>query len=54
MTINLQKKQANIGSVSYKPERNACVWKIKQFPGGKEFVMRAQFSLPSVKNGKSS
>ena len=24
---------------------------IKQFPGGKEFMLRAHFGLPSVKNG---
>jgi AP-1 complex subunit mu len=24
------------------------VWKIKQFPGGREFTMRARFGLPSV------
>jgi len=26
------------------------VWKIKQFQGGKEFIMRAHFSLPSVQS----
>ena len=36
--------------MDYLPEKNAMVWKIKQFPGGKEFVMRAHFGLPSVKN----
>lgn len=36
------------GSVSYKPERSCLVWKIKQFQGGKEFIMRAHFGLPSV------
>jgi AP-1 complex subunit mu len=25
------------------------IWKIRSFPGGKEFVMRAHFGLPSVK-----
>lgn len=24
------------------------VWKIKQFPGGREFLLRCKFSLPSV------
>lgn len=41
------------GSVSYKPERSCLVWKIKQFQGGKEFIMRAHFGLPSVQAGKS-
>lgn len=27
------------------------MWKIKQLAGGKEFLMRAHFGLPSVKNG---
>ncbi|RUP43483.1 Mu homology domain-containing protein [Jimgerdemannia flammicorona] len=40
---------SSIGSVSYAPERSALVWKIKQFQGGKEFLMRAHFGLPSVK-----
>lgn len=26
------------------------MWKIKQFQGGKEFIMRAHFSLPSVQS----
>lgn len=30
------------------PETNQFVWKIKQFQGQKEFVMRAHFGLPSV------
>lgn len=27
------------------------VWKIKQLGGGKEYLMRAHFGLPSVRNG---
>lgn len=45
------KFKSTIGSVSYAPEKNMIIWKIKQFPGGKEFVMRAHFGLPSVKSG---
>lgn len=30
------------------PEKEALVWKIKSFPGGREFLLRAKFSLPSV------
>ena len=33
----------------YAPEKSAIVWKIKQFGGGKEFLMRAELGLPSVK-----
>ncbi|KAJ7430034.1 clathrin adaptor mu subunit [Mycena galericulata] len=43
--------QASTGSVQYAPDKSAFVWKIKQLAGGKEFLMRAHFGLPSVKNG---
>ena len=36
------------GNAIYAPEHDALVWKIKQFPGGREFTMRARFGLPSV------
>jgi AP-1 complex subunit mu len=39
------------GSVHYAPDKNAIVWRIKQFQGGKEFLLRAHFGLPTVKNG---
>lgn len=42
--------QASTGSVQYAPDKSAFVWKIKQLAGGKEFLMRAHFGLPSVKN----
>ena len=45
------KFRAAIGSVSYAPELSAMVWKIKQLGGGKEYLMRAHFGLPSVRNG---
>jgi AP-1 complex subunit mu len=35
--------------VHYAPEKSAIIWKIKQFGGGKEFLMRAELGLPSVK-----
>lgn len=41
--------RTNIGAVHYAPEISAIVWKIKQFGGGKEFLMRAELGLPSVK-----
>ncbi|KAJ7133334.1 clathrin adaptor mu subunit [Mycena epipterygia] len=42
--------QTSTGSVEYVPAKSAFIWKIKQLAGGKEFMMRAQFGLPSVKN----
>lgn len=44
------KFRATMGSVSYKPEKNAAIWKIRHFPGGSEFVMRAHFGLPSIES----
>lgn len=44
--------RTNIGSVHYAPEKSAIVWKIKQFGGGKEFLMRAELGLPSVKEAE--
>ncbi|KAI8828631.1 Mu homology domain-containing protein [Chytriomyces cf. hyalinus JEL632] len=43
------KFKTNTGLAQYAPELNAIVWKIKTFPGGKDFVLRAHFGLPSVK-----
>ncbi|KAI6192751.1 hypothetical protein M3Y94_01322000 [Aphelenchoides besseyi] len=42
------KFRAAIGGAKYVPEDNSFVWTIKSFPGGKEYLMRAQFKLPSV------
>jgi hypothetical protein len=42
------KFKTSLGYVRYTPEESAFVWSIKNFPGGKEFLMRAHFSLPSV------
>jgi len=42
--------KTSIGSVKYAPEKDAIVWSIKQFQGGKEYLMRAHFGLPSVQN----
>uniref|UniRef100_A0A1X7T140 MHD domain-containing protein n=1 Tax=Amphimedon queenslandica TaxID=400682 RepID=A0A1X7T140_AMPQE len=38
------------GTATYAPEKNALSWKIKSFPGGKEYVLRAHFGLPSVQS----
>jgi AP-1 complex subunit mu len=35
--------------VHYTPETSSIVWKIKQFGGAKEFLMRAELGLPSVR-----
>ncbi len=40
--------KAAIGNVTYPPEQEAMLWKIKTVPGGKEVSMRAKFNLPSV------
>ena len=40
--------KASIGTVTYFPDRDAIVWSIKQFAGGKEYLMRAHFGLPSI------
>jgi AP-1 complex subunit mu len=40
--------KASIGNVTYYPDRNAVIWSIKQFAGGKEYLMRAHFGLPSI------
>lgn len=39
-----------MGNVEYAPDKGAFIWKIKSFAGGKEFLCRAHFGLPSVKN----
>lgn len=45
--------QAATGTAQYVPDKSAFVWKIKQLGGGREFLMRAQFGLPSVRNSAS-
>lgn len=40
--------KTSIGTVRYVPDRDAVVWTIKQFPGEREFLMRAHFGLPSI------
>jgi AP-1 complex subunit mu len=44
------KFKCSSGNVNYAPEKGSLVWKIKQFQGTKEFLMRAHFGLPSVKS----
>ncbi|XP_034909941.1 AP-1 complex subunit mu-2 [Populus alba] len=40
--------RTSMGSASYAPENDALLWKIKSFPGGKEYMLRAEFSLPCI------
>eukprot|EP00004_Rigifila_ramosa_P008149 TRINITY_DN1932_c0_g1_i1.p1 TRINITY_DN1932_c0_g1~~TRINITY_DN1932_c0_g1_i1.p1 ORF type:complete len:439 (-),score=121.14 TRINITY_DN1932_c0_g1_i1:97-1413(-) len=46
--------KTSVGTVKYVPEQDAFVWTIKTFPGGKEFRMWAQFSLPSIQTEEDS
>jgi len=42
------KLKASFGIVKYAPEKDAMVWTIKQFEGGKEYILRAHFALSST------
>jgi len=42
------KFKTTIGTVRYVPEQSAFAWTIRSFPGGREYLMRAHFSLPSI------
>ncbi|CAM9803531.1 unnamed protein product [Lampetra planeri] len=42
------KFKSSSGSAKWVPEESVIVWTIKSFPGGKEFLLRAHFGLPSV------
>lgn len=48
------KFKSTMGTCKYAPEQDAIIWTIKQFPGGKEFLMRAHFGLPSIHNAESA
>ena len=43
--VDTPKFKATIGKVQYKPDENALIWTIKQFEGGREFMLRAQFGF---------
>lgn len=47
------KFRVTAGSAKYAPEKNALIWTMKAFPGGKEFALRAHFGLPSVEAEES-
>jgi AP-1 complex subunit mu len=40
--------KSSVGNVTYLPDKDAIVWTIKQFHGGREYLMRAHFGLPSI------
>ncbi|ANB10944.1 Apm1p [Sugiyamaella lignohabitans] len=44
------KFKTTAGNVKWHPEKSAIIWRIKQFGGGREFNMRAELGLPSVKD----
>uniref|UniRef100_A0A8C1ZI52 Adaptor related protein complex 1 subunit mu 3 n=1 Tax=Cyprinus carpio TaxID=7962 RepID=A0A8C1ZI52_CYPCA len=44
------KFKTTTGQAKWVPEKSAVEWNIKSFPGGKEFMMRAHFGLPSVES----
>lgn len=48
MDADSPKFKTTSGSCKYAPDQNAVIWTIKSFPGGKEYLMRAHFGLPSV------
>ena len=43
--------KSSVGTVSYQPDQDAIVWSIKLFHGGREYLMRAHFGLPSITSG---
>ncbi|XP_002158238.1 AP-1 complex subunit mu-1 isoform X1 [Hydra vulgaris] len=47
------KFKTSVGTVKYAPEKSSIIWTIKSFQGGKEFLMRAHFGLPSVEAEES-
>eukprot|EP00667_Euglena_gracilis_P008823 EG_transcript_8953 len=46
--------KTSTGNARYAPERDAFVWSIKVLPGGKEFMMRASFGLPTIRATEQS
>ncbi|VDP30267.1 unnamed protein product [Schistosoma mattheei] len=44
--------KTTMGNAKYVPETNVVVWTIRSFPGGKEYILRASFGLPSVEGGQ--
>ncbi|KAL7618928.1 hypothetical protein Lser_V15G01059 [Lactuca serriola] len=40
--------RTSMGSASYAPEQDSLIWRIRTFPGDKEYMLGAEFKLPSV------
>eukprot|EP01027_Heterolobosea_sp_BB2_P025576 GEZU01039253.1.p1 GENE.GEZU01039253.1~~GEZU01039253.1.p1 ORF type:complete len:430 (+),score=121.35 GEZU01039253.1:151-1440(+) len=40
--------RTSLGTAKYAPELDCIIWSIKQFPGGKQHILRAHVSLPSI------
>jgi AP-1 complex subunit mu len=40
--------KSSVGTVTYLPDKDSIVWNIKQYHGGREYLMRAHFGLPSI------
>lgn len=53
LDVDTPKFKTGIGSCRYVPEKSAVIWTIKSFPGGKEYLMRAHFSLPSISSDET-
>lgn len=46
--VDSPKFHYNKGSLKYKPNQNAILWKFHKIEGGKEYVMVAELMLPSI------
>ncbi len=51
--VDSPKFKTSVGTVRYTPDEALMVWTIKSFSGGKEYLMRAHFGLPSVEREHS-
>lgn len=47
------KSTPEYGSIKWIPEKSCLVWKLKTFPGGKQFHMKAELGLPAVGDPES-
>ncbi|KAG5417867.1 apm1 [Candida metapsilosis] len=47
------KTESEYGSIKWIPEKSCLVWKLKTFPGGKTFSMRAELGLPAVNDSET-
>lgn len=41
------------GTVKWIPEKSCIIWKLKTFPGGKQYHMKAELGLPAVDNDEN-